>query len=239
MKRTVIVLAIFGLALARGRLLTGQDKPPGASEANLSQNPVVVTNRDIEEMLKAGISPEIVTAKIKTSMCQCDTSPAALAVLKGAGVHDSVILAIVQSAAPPAKGLEDIHQAKSVCLVDRGSDLGVFEHLADKLQKWGRWEVVPRPEQADLLLVFAESDTYLGSMNTASVTSSGTYSSGVGTSVPLLSMPRFLIAVDRASGRHLIAVSCERRGSAAYTAGVLVNRLRKQIEKHQKSGSQP
>ena len=45
--------------------------------------------------------------------------------------------------------------------------------------------------------------------------------------------PRFLIAIDRASGRQLMAVSCERRGSASYTSGVLVNRLRKQVEKLQ------
>ena len=79
--------------------------------------------------------------------------------------------------------------------------------------------------------MFAESDTYLGSINTATVTSSGTYATGVGTSLPLLSMPRILAAIDRTNGRQLMAVSCERRMSASYTAGVLVNRLRKQIEK--------
>jgi hypothetical protein len=67
------------------------------------------------------------------------------------------------------------------------------------------------------------------------VSSSGTQAGGIGTSVALLSMPRFLLAVDRASGRQLMAVSCERRGSAAYTSGVLVNRLRKQVERLEKS----
>ena len=86
------------------------------------------------------------------------------------------------------------------------------------------------------MLVFAESDTYLGSINTATVTSSGTYATGVGTSLPLLSMPRILAAIDRATGRQLMAVSCERRMSASYTAGVLVNRLRKQIEKPERPG---
>jgi len=141
---------------------------------------------------------------------------------------------MVESARPAPAGLDDIHQAKSVYLVDKGADVGVFNHLADRLQKWGRWTIVTRPEQADLLLVFAENDAYLGSVSTASVTASATYATGVGTSVPLLSMPRILAAVDRASGRQLMAVSCERRGSASYTAGVLVNRLRKQVEKAEK-----
>jgi hypothetical protein len=174
----------------------------------------VITNQDITDMLKAGISDEIVTSKLKASKCQCDTSPAALEGLKSAGVADSVIRAMVQSDPPAPAGVDDIQQAKSVYLVDKGADLGVFDHLAERLQKWGRWAIVARPEQADLSLVFAENDMYLGSMNTATVTSSGTYAPGVGTSVPLLSMPRILAAVDRATGRQLIAVSCQRRMSA-------------------------
>jgi len=187
-------------------------------------------------MLKAGISPEIVAAKVKSSKCQCDTSPDALGKLKGAGVPDVVILAMVESITPPPSGVDDIRQAKSVYLVNRGTDSDVFDHLAEKLQEWGRWTIVTRPEKADLLLVFADSQIYLGSMNTASATSSGTYSSGVGTSVPLMSMPRFLAAVDRATGRQLIAVRCERRAinGASRTAAVLVSRMRKQVEKPEK-----
>jgi hypothetical protein len=190
-------------------------------------------------MVRAGLSPEVVAAKIKNSKCQCDTSPAALAELKASGVPDTVILAMVQSAAPPAeKGLTDIHEAKSVYLLNKGTDLKVFDNLAEKVRKWGRWTIVTRPEEADVLLVFAENQIYLGTMSSASVTSSGTYASGVGTSVPLMSVPRFLIAVDRASGRQLMAVSCERRLAAGYTAGVLVNRMRKQIEKSEKPDAQ-
>jgi hypothetical protein len=185
-------------------------------------------------MLRAGLSPEVVAAKIKNSKCQCDTSPAALAELKAAAVPDTVILAMVQSIAPLAEkssGLADIHEAKSVYLLNQGTDLKVFDNLAEKLRKWGRWTIVTRPEEADVLLVFTENQIYLGGMTTASVASFGTYASGTGTFVPLMSFPQFLTAVDRASGRQLTAVSCERRLSAGYTAGVLVNRMRKQIEK--------
>lgn len=237
MKMNVAVFVLLVASLAAAQYSGSPRKSqPSANQANstLSPNQAVITNQDVTDMLKAGISPEIVAAKVKSSKCQCDTSPAALGKLKSAGVPDNVILAMVESIAPPPSGLDDIRQAKCVYLVNKGIDLKVFDHLGEKLQQWGRWTIVTRPENADLLLVFAESQTYLGSMNTASVTGSGTYASGVGISVPLMSMPRFLMAVDRASGRQLMAVSCERHMSAGRTAGDLVSRMRKQIEKPEK-----
>jgi len=236
MKAQVAVLLLLASTAAAQDSGSPPKAQPSANQASspLSPNQAVITNQDVIGMLKAGLSPAIVEAKVKNSKCQCDTSPAALADLKRAGVPDNVILAMVGSVAPSPSGLDDIREAKTVYLVDKGTDVNVFDHLGEKLQKWGRWTIVTRPEQADVLLVFAESQTYLGSMSTASVTSSGMHASGVGTSVPLLSMPRFLMAVDRASGRQLMAVSCERRGSASYTAGVLVTRMKKQIEKPEK-----
>jgi hypothetical protein len=53
-------------------------------------------------MTKAGLSAEIVAAKVKTSTCRCDTSPAGLAELKKSGVPDAVILTMVQAKAAQA-----------------------------------------------------------------------------------------------------------------------------------------
>src|SRR5260370_27920015 len=55
-----------------------------------------LTNHDVLEMLKAGLSPEIVIAKIKSSATKFDTSPAGLQELKAANVPDSVMLAMLQ-----------------------------------------------------------------------------------------------------------------------------------------------
>ena len=118
-------------------------------------------------MLRAGLSADIVAAKVKNSKCQCDTSPAALAELKAAAVPDNVILAMVQSTAPAAEkssGLTDIRDAKTVYLLNRTTDLKVFDHLSERLAKWGRW-IVQRPEKADVLLVFSEKGSYLGAVN--------------------------------------------------------------------------
>jgi hypothetical protein len=63
------------------------------------EQPVALTlkNQDVLEMLKTGLSPEIVVAKIKASACNFETTPAALQELKAANVPDTVIMAMVQA----------------------------------------------------------------------------------------------------------------------------------------------
>jgi len=67
-----------------------QSQPP---EARL-------TNKDVVDMVKAGLAPAVVVAKIKGSANGFDTSPAALQELKAAGVTDEIMLVMVQAAAP-------------------------------------------------------------------------------------------------------------------------------------------
>jgi hypothetical protein len=59
-------------------------------------------NQDVLDMVKMGLTPEVIIAKIKGSSCTFDTSPRALQDLKGAGVPDQVILAVVQNESAPA-----------------------------------------------------------------------------------------------------------------------------------------
>jgi hypothetical protein len=54
-------------------------------------------NKDVVEMVKTGLSTDIIVAKIKNSVSEFDTSPAALQELKAAGVPEPVILAMVQA----------------------------------------------------------------------------------------------------------------------------------------------
>ena len=62
-----------------------------------------LTNKDVVDMLKVGLTPSIVIAKIKTSKCSFDTSPAALQALKAASVPDEVILVMVENPSGTAK----------------------------------------------------------------------------------------------------------------------------------------
>jgi hypothetical protein len=70
--------------------------PRRATRAQAAQ-PAKLSNKDVVEMSKAGLSVEVIVAKIKTSQTEFDTSPAALQSLKSEGVADAVILAMVQS----------------------------------------------------------------------------------------------------------------------------------------------
>ena len=78
-----IFLLILGIAPLR---LAAQD-------AKTTQS--ALTNQDVVDLVKTGLSADIIVAKIKTSACRFDTSTAALKGLKETGVPDAVILAMV------------------------------------------------------------------------------------------------------------------------------------------------
>ncbi len=77
---------------------SGGDQTAGRQSSTISE---AVTNRDVLAMVKAGLSSEVIVAKIKSSTCEFDTSSTELADLKKAGVPDAVILVMVQ--ASPAR----------------------------------------------------------------------------------------------------------------------------------------
>lgn len=75
---------------------------PLASSRATSPAQKALTNKDIADMHRSGLSADIIIAKIKASPCSFDTSPEALQGLKAEKVPDSVILAMVNAA--PASG---------------------------------------------------------------------------------------------------------------------------------------
>lgn len=64
----------------------------------LAQTQETLINENIVEMVKTGISDEVIIAKIKSSKNSFDISTKSIQTLKTAGVSDSVILEMVQSA---------------------------------------------------------------------------------------------------------------------------------------------
>ena len=71
--------------------------PPQKLTDSTTAKPAVLSNKDVLEMNKIGLPPAILVAKIKSSQCNFDTSPASLQALKTAGVNDNVILAMVEA----------------------------------------------------------------------------------------------------------------------------------------------
>jgi hypothetical protein len=104
---------------------TGQAQQAPAQEAA----PAKLSNKDVSDMLKAGLSAEIVIAKIKTSATNFDTSAAALKGLKESGVPDEVILAMVQAPAgaaqQPAAGLAAVTAEPVEVKVPDGTEVEV------------------------------------------------------------------------------------------------------------------
>ncbi len=84
----------------------------------------------------------------------------------------------------------------------------VISDFPKKLREWGRWTIVDTPDQADILLHVSQ-----GRLN-------------------MFSNEIVVQVYDRAQ-RNIATISCERRISG--TGGVLVNRLKKEIEKQENS----
>lgn len=79
-------------------LLVMSAAPSRLAAQNASAAQKSLTNQDVVDLVKTGLSPDIIVAKIRTSTCQFDTSTAALKGLKDSGVPDSVIVAMVDPA---------------------------------------------------------------------------------------------------------------------------------------------
>ena len=80
--------------------------PQDPNAAKPQAGPTSLTNKDVLEMIKAGLTADVVVAKIKSSPNSFDTSPTALAELKAANVPDPVILAMVNGPATPASSTD-------------------------------------------------------------------------------------------------------------------------------------
>ncbi len=79
-----------------------------AQDATAAQK--ALTNQDVVDLVKTGLSPEIIKAKIRASTCQFDTSTAGL---KDAGVPDSVIVAMVDPSNKSAGTADALKSAAS------------------------------------------------------------------------------------------------------------------------------
>jgi len=83
-----------------------------------------LTNRDVLEMQKAGLTAAVIIAKIQAGPCAFDLSTSALKELKDAGVSDNITLVMVRAATPASPGA-------SGSVVGDGSDsahLRVYRH---------------------------------------------------------------------------------------------------------------
>src|SRR5687768_2874616 len=99
MKRIVSSILMLSLSMAVVAVPShAQDPVPAAAKPETAAQPPTspLTNKDVLDMLKAGLTADVIVAKIKSSETNFDTSPAALADLKAANVPEAVMLAMVK-----------------------------------------------------------------------------------------------------------------------------------------------
>lgn len=99
LRSRAVMTAVFLLAVATVTHVYAQTSPDPSS--TVTSSAASLTNRDVLNLVKAKLPANVIIVKIQKSACHFDTSPAALAKLKTAGVPDNVILAMVK--APVAK----------------------------------------------------------------------------------------------------------------------------------------
>lgn len=95
MKKALSLMLVFALVTlfpaASG--LRAQEQKKAVSDPGDK----AITNADVLEMIKSGLSTEIIVAKIRTTHSAFDTTPATLTDLKTKGVADAIIVAMVNA----------------------------------------------------------------------------------------------------------------------------------------------
>ena len=112
---SVVLMLSLGLAVVAA---PSQAQDPAAPKTQTPAAPAL-TNKDVLDMMKAGLTADIIVAKIRSSETNFDTSPAALADLKAANVPENVMLAMVKpvpasTAATPADGVVNVPDGTEV-----------------------------------------------------------------------------------------------------------------------------
>ena len=104
--RVLMCLLLLSLPCQTTVALAASTRQQAAKSIQPSQTAAAAPlhNKDVLEMLKAAIAPEIIIAKIKVSVCGFDTSTAALQELKSAGAPDALLLAMVEAPTNRAGG---------------------------------------------------------------------------------------------------------------------------------------
>lgn len=126
---------MLSLSMAVVAFPSRNQDPPAQDPAKPAAS-AALTNKDVLDMMKAGLTADIIVAKIKSSETSFDTSPAALAELKAANVPDSVILAMVKRPAGflgPVGLLWGLKKGKPA-VIPAGNRYSVFVHGDTKIK---------------------------------------------------------------------------------------------------------
>lgn len=166
MKQLTASILMFSLSLAVLALPSQAQDPNASKPQPLSSS---LTNKDVLDMLKAGLTGDVIVAKIKSSPTAFDTSPTALAELKAANVPDAVILAMVNgpinraaTVGAPADGMVNVPDGTEIEIHLKNNASGEELKVGDIVDF-----VVERHVQINGLTVFEKDATARARITTA------------------------------------------------------------------------
>ena len=117
MKRLVSSMLMLSLGMTVVFAAPKRNQDPAAAKSQAA----ALTNKDVLDMMRSGLTADVIVAKIKSSETNFDTTPNGLAELKAANVPDSVMLAMVKgpspaatSETPPADGVVNVPDGTEV-----------------------------------------------------------------------------------------------------------------------------
>ncbi len=142
-----------------------------------------------------------------------------------------LVMAAAQGVSQASSASRRVGDFQTVFLINTNADGGVFDNVRAGVQEWGRWKIVGQPEKADLLLVLSEKREIMWMQDPMPIFESIAYFHWPTViEVDMLT----LVVVNRASDLQLLTVSCTRHHFPSAHRW-LVSRLRKKIEKSEKS----
>jgi hypothetical protein len=183
-----------------------------------------VANKEIFEMVKAGLTAELIIAKIKTSPCDFDTSPSALVSLKEAGVANAVLMEMVcnphgvqrraeklpapaptpaesvarETAQPVSDGLPEYGHISEMRRMRRvyvvADDIDSQNLLVSALSEYEGLQIVRSPDRAEVFIAFGQG---------AAATSLKLWGYGAGT-IDYRTKAQFIVFYRTESGRPRI-----------------------------------
>jgi hypothetical protein len=160
MKKLVCLILMLTISMGVVALPISQDPKPETVSTSL-------TNKDVLDMVKAGLTADVIVAKIKSSATNFDTAPATLAELKAANVPDAVILVMVNGPAksgeaPPADGIVTVPDGMEIEIQLKNNASGEELKVGDIVDF-----VVLKPVQVNGLTIFEKDAAARARITTA------------------------------------------------------------------------
>lgn len=142
------------------------------SSVSAQEQEFVLENSDVIEMVKAGLSEEVVASKIKSSKTRFDTSAAQLVKLKEGGVSDTLVMVMIETGTKSSQStISEVTSSEVVFELKEGiGKRRVFVESSDersrmeiiKVLKKDGFTVVSDASGADLILKFGFSINRIG-----------------------------------------------------------------------------